>query len=692
MRFQTQAFRIKYGTPLFITFSPDESHNMLMIRLSRTRRRDPVFQSSTAKTAKHLCGADAPRLSVGDGDVILEVSAQGLLDQLPDYDTRKQILATDSLASVDGFRVMIQLTFQHVFGINFCQDCPGCNHNESNSPCQDLFGSNATAEGGIFGRVDAVYTSIEAQKSTGSLHAHSQVFVQCLHQHTNIYQILEKLREKPDSIVKEYLRYKEHVSRQVYMENPEIVNTKLAEAESEWPEYKSNTMLTAVRRYTVKTDHDLTEKTFATAGAASLKAFATEGAAWLRAYLHQDVEELQRLKQHHVHMVNEKTNEREPLAACRRKDNPKECKADFPRLSWLVDIPVILCEGLLKQMGLPVKGRRSKLGSMHGPMNNESINATHPAMLATQRCNSDVQIPYRFPIDQCVHCCHREACIKNNDRHIIESAQIAQDAQAGYACDYCTKRQPMAFNEVKECCKGHTVLAENIARQPVNTQGKRHAVRIMNDLYGKGIVRGQVENTNLRAYSTKTDVTAAEAIMTSGTTPFYGRNYVDAVETMNDKRITPNSSKFVEVDARTKRRGKITFRDSAVLYGQRPHDKRVWYLSPYEFESDWEVRLLSYPQSLEDACDPKHHAELTDVGMAKLRDRERGSPTPELNPGHDYVVKDGGDDWLAFPDLPTTAHFRNTWIIKKDDVLKHQHLWEHLFLLKETMLLNIQHC
>ena len=78
------------------------------------------------------------------------------------------------------------------------------------------------------------------------------------------------------------------------MENPEIVDTKLAEAESEWPEYKSNTMLTAVRSYTVKTDHDLTEKTFATSGAASLKAFATEGAAWLKAYLHQDFEELQR--------------------------------------------------------------------------------------------------------------------------------------------------------------------------------------------------------------------------------------------------------------------------------------------------------------------------------------------------------------------------------------------------------------
>ena len=99
-----------------------------------------------------------------------------------------------------------------------------------------MFGSNATAEGGIFGRVDAVYTSIEAQKSTGSLHAHSQVFVQCLNQHTSIYQILDELKAKPDSIVKEYLRYKEHVCRQVYSENTEDTNAKLAEAESEWPE------------------------------------------------------------------------------------------------------------------------------------------------------------------------------------------------------------------------------------------------------------------------------------------------------------------------------------------------------------------------------------------------------------------------------------------------------------------------
>ena len=62
---------------------------------------------------------------------------------------------------------------------------------------------------------------------------------------------------------------------------------------------------------------------------------------------------------------------------------------------------------------------------------------------------------------------------------------MAQDAQAGYACDYCTERQPMAFNEVKECFKGHSTLAENIRQEPLQHQGKRHATRIMNDAYGK---------------------------------------------------------------------------------------------------------------------------------------------------------------------------------------------------------------
>ena len=49
MRLITQAYRIKYGTAIFVTFSPDEKHNLLMVRLSRNRQHDPVWENSDLK-------------------------------------------------------------------------------------------------------------------------------------------------------------------------------------------------------------------------------------------------------------------------------------------------------------------------------------------------------------------------------------------------------------------------------------------------------------------------------------------------------------------------------------------------------------------------------------------------------------------------------------------------------------------
>ena len=180
-----------------------------------------------------------------------------------------------------------------------------------------------------------------------------------------------------------------------------------------------------------------------------------EGEQWARQYIAKDVEASQPMKQHHWHKLNPETNEKEPLTSCRRKDNPSLCKAEFPRTFRLVAQAVILCAGLLKQMNLRASGMCNKLGSLHGPMNHASLNGTHPAMLAAQRCNSDVQLPYRFPIIKETHSCPEEKCLQTNDDAIVQAAQVSQDAQAGYACDDCTKRQPMALNEVKECCKGH---------------------------------------------------------------------------------------------------------------------------------------------------------------------------------------------------------------------------------------------
>ena len=87
------------------------------------------------------------------------------------------------------------------------------------------------------------------------------------------------------------------MSRQIYSDSADAVASKLAQAESEWPEYKNNTSLTAVPSYAVKTDHDLTGTTFSQDSEPSWQAYASEGAAWLKKYLHQDVEELQKLNE-----------------------------------------------------------------------------------------------------------------------------------------------------------------------------------------------------------------------------------------------------------------------------------------------------------------------------------------------------------------------------------------------------------
>ena len=103
-----------------------------------------------------------------------------------------------------------------------------------------------------------------------------------------------------------------------------------------------------------------------------------------------------------MHTINAK-GERVPLTHCRRPDDPRKCKGDFPRTLWLIDKAVIPCQGLLKRMGMACSGRRNKLGSLHGPQNEENVNGTHPVLLAALQCNSDVQLPYRFPICEATH-------------------------------------------------------------------------------------------------------------------------------------------------------------------------------------------------------------------------------------------------------------------------------------------------
>ena len=102
MRFEIEGYRIKYGVPIFVTFSPDETHNMLMLRLSRTRRNDPIFVNDRDEIGKAISSKGFPKLDCDyRDDVYLNIPVSDIESWLPTYEQRRLAMARDSLASVD---------------------------------------------------------------------------------------------------------------------------------------------------------------------------------------------------------------------------------------------------------------------------------------------------------------------------------------------------------------------------------------------------------------------------------------------------------------------------------------------------------------------------------------------------------------------------------------------------------------
>ena len=113
------------------------------------------------------------------------------------------------------------------------------------------------------------------------------------------------------------------------------INRKLEEAEKLWPEFKTEGGLLCRPAFQGRTRGPDATETEA----------VDDAVAWETAYLDEDVQYLQERKQNHVHLKNEETGERVPLPACRWKDNPKLCKAEFPRASQIIGRAIVVCPG-----------------------------------------------------------------------------------------------------------------------------------------------------------------------------------------------------------------------------------------------------------------------------------------------------------------------------------------------------------
>ena len=255
-----------------------------------------------------------------------------------------------------------------------------------------------------------------------------QVFVQCFHQFRPLSELVRLKSERQLELLRKYSAYSAHVRRMVYCD-PRAWREEQEELEAEWPEYKASPIM--VSRPAYQADRE------------------ASSSSWVSAYLEGDVEAVQKRKQHHVHLPTGPNGEREPLAHCRDSKDRTKCKAGFPRDAWLTDELLLICPRLADEMGMPSKGKRNMTGLLVGPVNDPNLNGTHPALLAALRCNSDVQLPYRFPITPTLH---SGRCGGDCDRKMLvydasKAAQTAQAAQAGYAADYQNKRYPIARHE-----------------------------------------------------------------------------------------------------------------------------------------------------------------------------------------------------------------------------------------------------
>ena len=627
MRFEIQAMRIRYGVPLFVTFTPDEAHQLLFVRMTRVRSCDPVRAASIGQDFPagemffpNLGLQDAVAMGPFEHEFTLPMS----------WAERREVLARDPLAAVDGFRVLTHLMLKHLFGVRVCPYCPDCNRFSGLEPCQDLGGSNAEANGGIFGRVDAVYISLEAQKSSGAEHGHMQVFVQCLHQHTSLEEIFRFSHDKLAALRAEYEAYNAHVCHASYVgQSNEDMERRIAAAEASWPTHELDVTMTTIPTYQLRraTETDNTQN---------------EAADWRKRYMAEDVVQLQLLKQHHYHPYNETSQGRVPLAGCQKSDRPGLCKSDFPRTQWLCAQPTVLCPCKLKTYGMPSGGRKNRLGALHGPCGHEWLNGCAPAMLAGLRgANCDVQVPYRLPYS-CPTC--GDQLTAEERQQMSLAAQRAQDAQTGYCADYCSKGQPMGHGEIREFQKGHEQLHAQHARKPLDDLGKRHANRFLSDAYLKGVMQGQVECCNLRAYHRDDTVVSAERIATTTFESFPGAAFADFVAKYHNGDEAASSMRRAAVKWTRRQSSGVRHLgtlDIVEVYGHRPKTAEVWWLSPYEFVTNWAVTIARVPTTqreweLEERS--SWDVSLTAAGLKLIQKQTDPDKKLQLQPGTHYCL------------------------------------------------------
>ena len=110
---------------------------------------------------------------------------------------------------------------------------------------------------------------------------------------SNKFKILiEDFKSNNGRFFDEYLKYKAHVTRQVYVSDSVVIALKLDEFEQKWPEYTNRSHMINSPSYLQSTPYNFCDFRSGTAGTA-MNEIDAEGEKWLQQHLSHDVELLQ---------------------------------------------------------------------------------------------------------------------------------------------------------------------------------------------------------------------------------------------------------------------------------------------------------------------------------------------------------------------------------------------------------------
>ena len=695
MQGNIQPFRIFYGSALMITWSPSERFSGLMLRMHREREADPVKHLHKTKDGEdhdpdtciecECAKLEGPCFHNCE-HVDIHISSEEIAQMIPESDVRRRILLRNPLACVLGFRTHVAITLQALFGVRMCPNCPHCNGDdvtklnnkgENITGCCDMFGSISSPVGGIFGRVDAYYGSIECQKA-GSLHIHCLIWVQAMHQHLPLQEIaimiedsMEKAKEQfdadPDNVVEsqsnpghsvdnlvdDFLKFKRHVKEEKYADVQRFID-KQEDIEEEWPEYKTSTSLLLQRGTRESCPEARVEallRTYENPDDVENELLLADGEKWKIAVA-PFIQRTQELVQHHIHPFH--GEERAPLPGCKstlRKS--KLCKGGFPKqyAEALFNTEAVVCPGVGKIFDINTSGRKSGLGNVIGPCNHEYLNGTHRGLLLATQCNSDVMLTYRLPLSRYTHsklCKHPERCMETLEE-MIKTSQRCQNDVEGYISQYISKRTPVATDTLEKFNKAQASLSQLCRRQghDIYSQVRSATSRLISDMYGAGTQRFAVETVNLLTQRDPKDVTGAESFMSMTVSSLPCKQYMAlerkcvADEDFSEsfvKECQEMEGYVWQADRRNAFSPTIGAPYSqALIYGYRNRHPDLIYLTPYEFVMKFSIIRVRYPTSHQGHYDTMDlaHATLTQEG----RDWLKEDKSNHLEPTKHYVIR-----------------------------------------------------